>query len=48
MRVIDGTGAAPVEDQAVAISGGKIAEVGSLAVRTVTVESESIGVEATK
>ena len=35
VRIIDGTGAAPVEDQAIVISGGKIAAVGSLAAITV-------------
>ena len=40
VRVVDGTGAAPVEDQAVVISGGKIAAVGSLAAVTVPAGSK--------
>lgn len=42
VRVIDGTGAAPVEDQAVVITGGKISAVGPLAAITVPAGSKTI------
>ena len=42
VRVIDGTGAAPVEDQAVVISGGKISAVGSLAAITLPTGAKTI------
>jgi len=42
VRVIDGTGAAPLEDQAIVISGGKIAAVGSLAAITIPAGSKTL------
>src|SRR4029079_3073853 len=42
VRSVDGTGAAPVEDQAIVISGGKIAAVGSLAAITVPAGSKTL------
>jgi len=42
VRLIDGTGAAPVEDQAIVISGGKLTAVGSLAAITVPTGSKTL------
>ena len=42
VRVIDGTGAAPVEDQAIVITGGKISQVGPIAAITVPAGSKAI------
>jgi len=42
VRVIDGTGAAPLEDQAIVISGGKIAAIGSLAAITIPAGSKTL------
>ena len=42
VRVIDGTGAPPLEDQAIVISGGKIAAVGSLAAITIPAGSKTL------
>ena len=42
VRVIDGTGTAPVEDQAIVISGGKISAVGPLAAITVPTGAKTI------
>jgi imidazolonepropionase-like amidohydrolase len=42
VRVIDGTGAAPVEDQAIVISGGKISAVGSIASMTIPAGSKTL------
>jgi len=42
VRIIDGTGAAPKEDQAIVISDGKIAAVGSLAAITVPAGSKTL------
>ena len=42
VRVIDGTGAPPLEDQAIVISGGKIAAIGSLAAITIPAGSKTI------
>ena len=42
VRIIDGTGAVPKEDQAIVISDGKIAAVGSLAAITVPAGSKTL------
>ena len=42
VRVIDGTGAAPLENQTIVISGGKIASVGSAASASIPTEAKTI------
>src|SRR4029079_3096775 len=42
VRVIDGTGAAPIEDQSILISGGKISIVGPTAAVTVPTGTETL------
>jgi imidazolonepropionase-like amidohydrolase len=42
VRVVDGTGAAPLEDQTIVISGGKIATVGSAVSASIPAEAKTI------
>jgi imidazolonepropionase-like amidohydrolase len=42
VRVIDGTGAAPLEDQSILISGGKISMIGSVAAITVPAGTKTL------